>query len=1207
MPNGQDQYNSMQANMGLVPQYPSSTPAMPTPSPAETSLRLMEQAQQRVMTSQQTLQGGPMLAAQAFGTQFQQRFQQAQAMQSFSPYQAQAMAGGYGGGQQQMGGGPSYLPSPLMMTPAQSGVFRPQMPTPTMPIPPMYTPPIIPTPFQPQMPRPMFQTQWDQKAAIADQQSNRMFSYGMQVPSALGQAAGIGAGAFAGAKLGGAFGPIGMAAGAIGGGILAGRTGIAETIGDFAQLPFRPMAETRQMGMAAQRMSQDWVVSGPQLHATGRGLTQQAGIGLAGGIRDLASDSGFKEQTGGMFNRQDLMKMTQMSGQAGLMDMAQSVPAIQQQLRQVAVTVKKFMELTNDPDITNVIREMGQMRSFGMNMGQINQAAENMKMFSRAAGTSIRGMRDIGGMPGAAVYQGMGLTAGQGFDYGNYSLAMARQTVAGGAVDPRQLALLGGVQGMAQRNMQAQASFLSTPMFAAANANYGAGGWGAGESPSSMGGGRGAFGMVTGAVQNMNAAVRRGGIGALASFGMQQQELADEAASKMTPMEQTAQRFRMARETGQRFRGMNAMDQFNFGAQLMYGPEVANQMSIEARNPNMWRAQQQMFERRGAELSQDYRKRIEEESTGVVGRFAKKTGLSRVGKSLSNFADSFDYQGSGLQRWGADVGARIGDSFSTPEGVSRYRAPQGTGMTAAATRAIGLDKGLGREATGIGETTGFWGEWDRFSRYQEALARQKGTGVSTAQQAGIGIATTILPMSENAMRAFGGVTSSLGVSDEKMDAAISMLNADKAKVVQLIDRGKRYQGDVKDIKGGANALSKVLGNGKDPNASYLLMNRAGTILAKRAQDYVLYPDKMGTKEFNDSMITAISESEGISEKQARAKFYSLPEADRTRIMSQVGNFAKEGNPDVVKVIDINSGGEYKKELLEKVGEVTDTLLETKATGIEAVEKKMFWGQAEVREGVFGTKSEFTDVKAWAKEKSGLEVMMTAAAAAEIAGDKDAMARAKKEYEKKGYNKDAFINVSVAAKKQAANMGEDHLKVLAAMGNNAELVGEWTKQIKDEGIMKSVRSEKFVGQFEPYGKKLGAAWRGDQGAGGFSTVDEMLGLMSKEELSEMGKSGTKTQKALAKLAAKAKGGNEKARIRLMQAATTLGGEEVEDTQTVKAEGPEATAAAKSADAAGEMTLVAQQFGPAVTDFAKAAKMLLDTAVIQRANSSQGRNE
>src|SRR5574343_998923 len=131
MADGQNQYNPMQANMGLFPRAPEPMgAAMATPSPAETSLRLMEQAQQRIVHSQQTLQASPMLAAQTFGSQFQQRFQQAQALQSMSPYQAQALAGMMP--QQVPGGGPGYLPSPLTMTPAQTGVFRPPMPSPTM-------------------------------------------------------------------------------------------------------------------------------------------------------------------------------------------------------------------------------------------------------------------------------------------------------------------------------------------------------------------------------------------------------------------------------------------------------------------------------------------------------------------------------------------------------------------------------------------------------------------------------------------------------------------------------------------------------------------------------------------------------------------------------------------------------------------------------------------------------------------------------------------------------------------------------------------------------------------------------------------------------------------------------------------------------------------------------------------------------------------
>jgi hypothetical protein len=1053
-----------------------------------------------------------------------------------------------------------------------------------------------------------------------------MFSYGMQVPSALGQAAGIGAGAFAGAKLGGAFGPIGMAAGAIGGGLLAGRTGIAETIGDFAQLPFRPMAETRQMGMAAQRMSQDWVVSGPQLHATGRGLIQQAGIGLAGGMRELASDSGFKEQTGGMFNRQDLMRMTQMSGQAGLMDMAQSVPAIQQQLRQVAVTVKKFMELTNDPDITNVIREMGQMRSFGMNMGQINQAAENMKMFSRAAGTSIRGMREAGGMPGAAVYQGMGLTAGQGFDYGNYSLAMARQTVAGGAVDPRQLAILGGVQGMAQRNMQAQASFLSTPMFAAANASYGAGGWGAGENPASMDGGRGAFGMVTGAVQNMNAAVRRGGIGALASFGMQQQEIADEAASKMTPMEQTAQRFRMARETGQRFRGMNAMDQFNFGAQLMYGPEVANQMSVQARNPDMWASQQRMYQQRADQLASEGRQRTIDAAPGFFGHLAEKTGIPKaLGSAGAQIKEGVSAPFRDLGSWAGDKMDRIGDYFGTPEGVSRFRGHRGTSMTSAQASSIRGEKGLGRSIA-ASQQPSFMGEWNRMAEYSRALANSGATGVATGNwiAGGLSNLTSIGPvgLTENATLALGGVMNQGLYSMDEQDKLIRSMHSDEERAFSIVERGKKKTGDIKDITAGSDALTKAVGVD-----GYEVINRASTLLARKAKDYTFSPNEMTSKDHDNAMIDAIvevsaSKGQKISRSEAAARYAKMPSSGKETALSQASSMAAQGDPTVKKVLEVSSSGEQRKRYFDRVDKATENLQDKQMESREGLEMKLFQaGRGALgteqdpssgwsAEGYMGSSEGFVKAKEFAKGSSSNVTALVAAASASIAGgDLKAMQRGKEFFLKGGGKEKDWIQTWENAKK-LSNSLKDAQGRMAVFGAGGDLskVADWSKSLKDEGIVKGLRSQKFAGQFEEFGgNKFRAAMTEDKGQ--ITNIDEMLEAVGDEGISEMRKKGNKTQKALGALAAKARKGGpggEKARARLMEYAARQS-EDVEDRQTVTPEGDAAKSAEASADAAGEMTLVAQQFGPAVTDFAKAAKMLLDTAVIQRANSSQGRNE
>lgn len=1231
------EYNPMHANMGLLPQTPSAV-GIPTPSPGETSAKLMDQAMQRVVQSHQMLQSTPLAAAQTFSAQFQQRFQEAQAIQGISPIQAQFMAGA----QRVPGGGPSYYPSPLMMTPAQTGVFRPPTPSPIMPVPPMYTPPIIPMPFQPQMPQPMFQSPADQQAMIRDLQANRMFSYGMQVPSVAGQALGIGGGAYLGSRIMGGFGPMGRLAGAIGGGLLASRSGVADTIGDFSQLPFQPMIETRQMGSALQRMSQDWVVTGPQLHALGRGLTQQASIGLAGGIRELATDSGFKEQTGGMFNRQDLMRMTQLSGQAGLMDMAQSVPQIREQLRQVAITVRRFMELTNDPDITNVIREMGQLRQFGLNMQQIDQAAENMRMFSRGAGTSIRGLREMAGLPGAAVFQGVGLTAGLGFDYGNYSLMQARQAVAGGAIDPRQLALLGGVQGMAQRNMQAQAAFTSMPLFAAANAQFGGGGWGANAQPGVMGGGQGAFGMVNAAIRNLGMGVQRGGIGALASFQLQQQEVADMAASQLTPMEQTAQRFRIARETGQRM-GLRGLDALSFGAQILYPAEVANQMMIEARNPEMWQSQQRMYRERLNQMGIEQYQATAERAPGMFGHLYDRylggtvEGLRRGGASLGEaIAQPFQSAGRAI----SDFATSVSDYFTTPEGVSRFRPGRGMTMTGEQARAaFAGDPNAGRRPGYLGgDLTGGRSGWDNYWNFEGRMADFHSAMIDSSGGSSIWknpIISFINPLTEkftsalNA-KAFYDFGAGGSITPESMAQFTSNYYANQTDLFRMVERGKRNVGSVKDIAAGANALSRALPRGKD---GYEIMNKAATIMAARAQDYVFSPNEMTRDKAYQTVIDAMSQS-GI--QNAGQYFNSLSPGEREQITSQVLNMAKQGNPTVANVIDVVSAAGGREKYFERVDEVTKdaqrsvdqrrsdmerwlfqsaeqsgryiTTGTEKPTGVLAM---LLGGGGEGAEDIFGSTEAFEKTKEIAKGMSRTDVALLSAVAAQQSGEKGAYGKAKSLFLKSGGKEGDWIAKHQSMRDMLAGMDEDVRSRFAKLGSAKYLenVQQWQDLLKQGPSTVAARSQAFVGMFEPYaGSSLTAAMQ-KEGPGSIMSVEDVIGTLSPEAIQQMMKSPSAQARQLGKLAQSVRQGGEggqKALARLNQMAISMGGtEEVQDRALTTAEGPAAKAASASADAASEMSLVASEFIPAVKDFKAAAKMLLDSQTIQLQNNMQGR--
>lgn len=1209
MADGPNQYNPMQVNMGLFPQ--SAGPAvMATPTPGETSMRLMEQATQRTTQAFQTIQATPLSAAQAYATQYQQRFQMAQSLQSISPFQAQMLSGMVGMGQQQgPGGGPSYLPSPLMMTPAQTGVFRPPMPSPTMPIPPMYTPPIVPMPFQPQIPRPMFQSAGDQRALTQDLQSNRMFSYGMQAPAAAGQALGIGAGAMVGARLLGGLGPMGGLAGAIGGGLLASRSGISETIGDFAQLPFKPMIETRQMGAAVQRMSQDWVISGPQLHGMGRGLTQQASTGLAGGMRDLASDSGFKEQTGGMFNRQDLMRMTQLSGQAGLMDTAQSVPAIKAQLREVANTVKRFMELTNDPDVTNVIREMGQMRQFGMTMPQISQAAENMRQFSRAAGTSIQGLRNAGGMPGASVYQGMGLTAGLGFDYGNYSMMQSRQAVAGGAIDPRQLALLGGVQGMAQRNMQAQAAFTSMPMFAAANAQFGAGGWGANGQPGAMGGGQGAFGMVNAAVANIGRGVQRGGLGALVSFPLQQQEVADAAASKMTPMEQTAQRFRMARETGERFR-MKGMDALNFGARLMYGDEVASQMSIEARDPNMWESQRKMYRQQSSELAQSQRAQLEDASPGIFGRIGQRVGPGDLGISRA-FRDLTD-TGTGAAL--SDMGSRIGDYFGTPEGVSRYRARRGTSMTreqSLANRGENFDKYGVRAAANKDTGMSPGDRWSQFRNYYGA-GNEGDEGAADVFMSTVGFA---LPFTDNFLKSYIGMAkfgdpslrgSGKGdpVAGKGVAQAIASHNQEMLKMNRVLDVSRAQTGDIKATAGAATPLGKLLPKGFGMAGASDIIDAAGRNLANKAKDYIFIPDRMGSKQYRESLVEALATANIPNPEKVVSQ---LSESELNSVFSQQAIRARTESPQAAKVLDVDSYGGNRTDLMDQVNQATEKAQDKAASVTLGVADILYGkGATALRKGFFGGDTSRTaEAKEWMKGVSSLDAAVTAAVST---GKSEDMAKARKMFmAQPGATDMGWLEAKDRANKALSGMSEDVKDVMKDLGKTGDYanIEKFSQSVKYEGVTRAIHSSAFLEDFAKFGSGVGKAWRGEEGAGSVGSIKDLASIMSDSEIDQMMKTGTREQKEKAKLLKGAKKGDKVSEEKLMTWAGRVGGEEVEDVATTAASGPAARAADASAESAGEMALVASEFLPAVKDFKSAAKMLLDAATTNQQNIMQGR--
>jgi len=612
-------YNAMQANLGMAPQQSQ------VPLPNQAAQLLVSQADQQ--RNYAMAAGLPPGAGQsfgqsnitAFGEQYRQQFEAIQAQQSFNPLVAQALGGG-------AGYAPGYLPSPVMMTPPSTGVYRQRTQAPRMlPMSPQPLQPMFQTPFTPQPPPAMFQLEADREARMQDLEGDRFFSRAAQAPRVVGQGIGVGAAAALGGAIGGPLG-------AIGGGILGGVSGLAGGVGNLAMRPFQPMVEQRRMGAALRRMSQDWVVGGPQLHETGRGFTREASVDLAEQLQELSESSSFRRETGGMFNRADLMRITQESGRAGLLDERQDIDQVRDRVKNVSRVLREYMKLTQDPDMVSVLRELGQMRQFGMTLQDMEEAGQALSRYSRAAGTSIEGMKQASQL-GAATFQQAGLTPGSGMTYGMHAAAAARQAVATGAFEPRELALMGGVQGMTQRNIQAQAALMSMPLMGASLSQFGEQGFGLNQGALQGLGRGGAQGMVRGAISAMGTAVRQGGVGALATFPLQQRQIQTQAAEQMTPEEMTAGRFRTALATGQRL-GLEGSGAFSLGARLSFGDEVAEQMMLEAQHPEIWQAQRERIHEQRQRLIREQRTKELGAAPGMGermgGAFLRTTGIGRA-------------------------------------------------------------------------------------------------------------------------------------------------------------------------------------------------------------------------------------------------------------------------------------------------------------------------------------------------------------------------------------------------------------------------------------------------------------------------------------------------------------------------------------------------------------------------------------------------
>lgn len=1160
-----DSYNPMQANLGLMPGQ--------TQSPADIAAKLSQQASSQLMDAQSRIPvAGGGGAAFSFGEQFQQQLGQIQAQQSMGVYQAAMMAGAMPGVHGYAG---SMMPSPLTMTPPSTGVFRPPMASPSItPIAPM-----VHTPLGQQMPQPMFQTAWEQETQQREARADQLFSYQSQAPRALGQGAGYGLGALAGGMLGSRFGGAGRMIGAAAGAGLAHVSGMAQGMGSAAMAPMQPMIQAHTMGASLQRASQDWVVGGPNLHAMGRGLTRDASQQLATGIQDMASDPGFKSSTGGMFNQQDLMKITQLSGQTGLMDMEQSIPGIQQNLRRVSQAIGRFMELTNQPDVVSVVRQMGQLRQLGFDVDQMDEAASSMRSFSRMAGTSVQSMQQQYGMSGAMTYQQAGLLPASGMQYGMYSGAMAQQGVSSGVYNTQQLAMLGGTGGIAQRNTQAQAAMMSTSMFGAAAGQFGGGGWGmnAGSLAQMSGGGGGAQGMALNAMQNMGAAVQGGGVGALALFPLQQRQIQAQAANAMSPYEQTTMRFQMAKQTGEGL-GLKGAGAFAVGAQAMFGQEVAEQMMIEASDPTFWTNQREAIERRQGEIAREQREQIREAAPNMfesaISKGLPSSGTMRQIKDtmvepFARFGSEIEKGYDNLSNW-----KRKNDAWS-----------EGRTFTATPKEFIASSKGDKRAqrnweaSANLSQltTSGAVGSMatDPVQAFRDVSAMQEAGGGPSARSRDmvveimgtsldyltpVGIASAIGGYDTSDL--IRSVIPSIGnaaYGDEFSGSAARFASKAQKGTREVFRQSKRASRTGEAAGDVYSEVEKAFG--LDAGMGFQTVSGAGSRVAGAAERGSSIIGGAFNKDITQdtvrrAAIVELAEASGISVEEAITKYDSLPQSVRKQYEAMSLGSASQ------------SGSAEAKEALASAGD--------KALGSEArrqnaysesgIEKTM--GRMRNFEGAMGIPSggQTDEFRSFTKSASKSEIMMSVLeSGANLSGDqkKAYLMRARSEFARENDFKDPnskeAMNAFHAAQTKVASgfIGgkevfdtdmRDRFKAILGQDSMDDGMQGAALLLAHSDLQRSGIHQK-AGQ-AALSKIINPAL-----GGGVTDFDSLMGLGDKELL-KLKKKGLGT---LAKQIATARGGDEGA---IAGVHRTLGGlgagmvSEEEETQTREAEGKEA---------------------------------------------------
>jgi hypothetical protein len=533
---------------------------------------------------------------------------------------------------------------------------------------------------------------------------------------------------------------------------------------------------------------------------------------------------------------------------------------------------------------------MGQLRAMGVDTADMSGFAMNSRTFARMAGTTVRGLAETAGLPGAMMAQQMGFSAGMGMQMGQGMYGMAKQAIAGGAFTTQDIAMFGGAQGIAQRNTESALATLKIPLLAASMSQLLPSGKSFGLNTSMiesvMSGKTGIEGMARAGVQNLHNAVAQQGVGALGTFMMQQGELQDQLGRALGPTGLKTMQFRNVLDA-QKTLGFDKSAGGLFMAAKSIGMDdlQAKQIVKEANSPGFFKGMQQQLNVQIREMRAQAKDENDREYNGVFRRAGRNyesahgfgMGVSAMGRGIRN---GLERAGQFVSEMGEDWGLGEGENIDrTPNELrykndresrgllQRYRNSDASGDNArygnlSTAPRVGLININGREhgqgATanwlyGLGggdrnEINEFYrrrgGAWDTF-KFMDRPARAIGGAMVSAKDAADSNAASDSISSQisevgqqthsETMKAYGALETKLGGGTSAYLAKVRSAMVSEAKATREGSEKGWANGNAAKIGSEyyANVEKRLIANGASPaELAEFRNNRTGTLKAQ---------------------------------------------------------------------------------------------------------------------------------------------------------------------------------------------------------------------------------------------------------------------------------------------------------------------------------------------------------------------------------------